>query len=101
KYAFYGLAPDDVTYHGLARQPDQPGVAPTVDIPQLSQKSVVLRWCLAKTIPGIENDAAAIDPGGQGGGGSFAQEGLHLDKNVVVLRRLLHGLGLALHMHDA
>ena len=55
---------------------------------------------LAEAKAGIEDDAIVPDAGGHGGHSTFGEKGFNFADHVAVVRGLLHGAWLALHVHQ-
>ena len=95
------VAARDLPEHRLAREPRQHRKTESGDLRHVLQQREVVLVGLAETEARIDHDALARDAGGHRRFRASGEIVAHLGDDVVVLRRLLHRLRLALLVHEA
>ena len=72
---------------------------PTEALGGADQRKIVIER-LAKAYARIDPDMIAFNPGGFGGSGARQEIGFDLRHHIVIMRRGLHGLRVALFVHQ-
>ena len=84
----------------LARHRHHHWVAQTHELLEVAHQLQRLRRRLAEAGTGVDADAVVRDARSLQSGSPVAQPLAHVGHHVVIRRRVLHGRGVALHVHD-
>src|SRR6516225_706802 len=99
-HALSRLPPCQCADRRLARQPDQQRRAVGGELPEVPQQCQIVLQVLAETEAGVDGESVSLDPRAATGCNAGGQKRAHLVHHVGVVRRDLHGAGLALHVHE-